>query len=68
MTPILLTANLTLTTLNQKLTMADIQRALKVTESPKVIAQEYAKQWKPFKFSSLSENARHLILVPKGLI
>jgi len=48
--------------------MADIQCALKMPESPKVIAQEYAMQWKPFKCSSLSEHARNLILVPKGSI
>jgi len=48
--------------------MADIQCALKIPELPKVIAQAYAMQWKPLKFSSLSEHARHLILVQKGLI
>jgi hypothetical protein len=63
-----LTVNLTLTTLNQKLTMAEEQWALKLPQSPKVITQEYAKQWRPFKFSSLSEHARHLILISKGLI
>jgi len=41
---------------------------IKLPDPQKVIAQEYAKQWKPFKFSSLSEHSRHLNLVPKGLI
>jgi hypothetical protein len=44
----------------------DTQCTLKVVKSPKVGAQENAKEGRPFKFLTPSEHPIHLIPVQKG--